>query len=98
MVLTDLLAWRDAQIPQPEVLYWRTTTDLEVDFVLEAGGKLLAVEVKATSRPSPRDIRSLIAFRQEYPRQFHGALLLHTGEETQWLADGVLGVPWHRVL
>lgn len=58
----------------------------------------VATEVKATPRPSLRDIRSLVAFRDEYPRRFHGALLLHDGDQTEWLADGILGVPWHRVL
>jgi hypothetical protein len=24
--------------------------------------------------------------------------LLHTGEDVQWLAEGVLAVPWHRVI
>jgi len=98
IVLTDLLAWRDSQIPQPEVLYWRTTTDLEVDFVVEHKDKLLAIEVKATTKPVRADTRSLIAFRDEYGSRVHGALLLHGGQETEWLADGVLAVPWHQVI
>ena len=98
LVLTDLLAWRDSQIPSPEVLYWRTTTDLEVDFVVEQKNRLLAIEVKATTRPVRADARSLIAFRDEYGSQVHGGLLLHGGEETEWLADGVLAVPWHQVV
>ena len=98
LVLTDLLAWRDAQIPQPEVLYWRTTTDLEVDFVVEQRSKLLAVEVKATTKPSRGDVRSLTEFRDEYGKKFHGGLLLHAGHDVQWIADGILALPWHRVI
>ena len=41
----------DSRIPAPEVLYWRTTTDLEVDFVLQTGNRLLPIEVKATGTP-----------------------------------------------
>jgi predicted AAA+ superfamily ATPase len=98
LVLADLLAWRDGQIPRPEVLYWRTTTDLEVDFVVESGGALLAIEVKATTRPGASDVRGLRAFRDEYPDLFAGGLLLHDGSETQWLSDRILAIPWHRVL
>jgi hypothetical protein len=98
LVLADLLAWRDAQIPRPEVLYWRTATDLEVDFVIEQRGRVVPIEVKATTRPSTADVRSIAAFRDEYPDLFHGGLVLHAGDEIQWLSDRILGVPWHRVM
>lgn len=98
LVLLDLLAWRDAQVPRPEILYWRTTTDLEVDFVIEHRGGLIPIEVKAGPRPGAGDLRALQAFRDEYPDLFGGGLLLHTGTETQWLSDRILAAPWHRVM
>ena len=98
LVLVDLLVWRDSQIPAPEVLYWRTTTDLEVDFVIETAGRLLPIEVKATASPGYSDTRSLRAFREEYPDRFIGGLLLHGGTETQWMSERILAVPWWRVL
>ncbi|MCY3597637.1 MAG: ATP-binding protein [Rhodospirillales bacterium] len=98
LVLSDLLVWRDSQIPAPEVLFWRTATDLEVDFVLETRGGLLPVEVKAATSPGFADIRGLRAFREEYRDQFVGGLLLHGGNQTQWMSDEILAVPWWRVL
>lgn len=97
VILGDLLAWRDAQIPRPEILYWRTTAGLEVDFVIEHRGKLLPIEIKSTARPATSDVRGLVAFREEYRRKCAGALLLHCGDTVQWLANGVLAVPWHHV-
>ncbi len=98
LVLSDLLVWRDSQIPAPEVLFWRTATDLEVDFVLETRGGLLPVEVKATTSPGFADTRGLRAFREEYRDRFVGGLLLHGGGQTQWMSDEILAVPWWRVL
>ena len=98
LVLSDLLAWRDCQIPAPEVLFWRTTTDLEVDFVVESGNRLLPIEVKATSNPGYAHTRGLRAFRQEYTDQFIGGLLLHCGNHSQWMSDRILAVPWWKVL
>ena len=98
LVLLDLLVWRDSRVPAPEVLYWRTTTDLEVDFVVEIGGHLLPVEVKASADPGYSDTRGLRAFREEYPEQFIGGLLLHGGSETRWMSEHILAVPWWRVL
>lgn len=98
LVLSDLLVWRDSQIPAPEVLFWRTATDLEVDFVLETRGGLLPVEVKAATSPGFADTRGLRAFREEYRDQFVGGLLLHGGSQTHWMSDEILAVPWWRVL
>jgi hypothetical protein len=55
LVLADLTAWRDAQFTKPQILYWRTASDHEVDFVIEYQRRVLPIEVKATSRPSGRD-------------------------------------------
>lgn len=98
LVLMDVLAWRDSQIPRPEILFWRTISDLEVDLVIEHRGGLLPIEVKAGGRPGPGDFRALEAFRDEYPDLFSGGLLLHDGHEVQWLSRGILAAPWHGVV
>ena len=97
LVLADLLVWRDGQVPSPGVFYWRTTTDREVDFVIECGERVLAVEVKAAAARYA-DTTGLRLFREEYRERFAGGLLLHGGTEMQWMADGVLAVPWWRIL
>lgn len=98
LVLADLLAWCDGQVPRPELLYWRTTSEREVDFVIELGERLLAIEVKAGVQPGYGDSAGLRLFREEYGERFAGGLLLHGGEETQWLVEDILATPWWRVL
>jgi len=98
LVFQDLLAWRDARTDRAEVTYWRTALGEEVDFVVEAGGHLLPIEIKATTRPRLADARHLLAFRSEYGRKARAGLLLHTGTATEWLASGILATPWWRVL
>lgn len=98
LVLTDLVAWRDAQVDPPQILYWRTRAGAEVDFVIEHGSKLLPIEVKSTHRPRTTDAQGLLAFREEYGDRVRGALLLHGGDSTFWISKDVLAAPWWRVL
>lgn len=98
LVLNDLLAWRDARVDRVELAYWRTTIGEEVDFLIEAGGKLLPIEVKATAKPRLADCAHLRTFRQEYGRKARAGILLHTGGTVEWLTPDVLAVPWWRVL
>ena len=84
LVLHDLLAWRDARVARAELGYWRTTIGEEVDVVIEAGGKLLPIEVKASASPRLADCAHLPSF--------------HTGSSVEWLTPDVLAAPWWRVI
>jgi hypothetical protein len=98
LVLNDLLAWRDSRTKPAEVLYWRTATGEEVDFVVEVDRKVIPIEIKATARPRVDDARHLKSFREEYTTRARPALLLHTGDRVEWLAPGILAAPWWRVI
>ncbi len=98
LVLNDLVAWRDARVERAELGYWRTTVGEEVDFVIETGGRLLPIEVKATAKPRLSDCSHLRTFRAEYGSQARSGLLLHTGTTLEWLAPDVLAVPWWKIL
>lgn len=98
LVLLDLLAWRDLQVPRPEVLYWRTAGGAEVDFVIDAGKRLLPIEVKASARVAPADAKGLETFLDEYGKRSDGGLLLYGGDEVFPLTRRVLAAPWWSVL
>jgi uncharacterized protein len=98
LVLLDIVAWRDARIDRAEVFYWRTATGQEVDFVIEAGSRLLPIEVKSSHRPRLADATHLRSFRAEYGKKARSGLLLHTGSTIEWLTPDVLAAPWWKVL
>src|SRR5690606_14429474 len=98
LILADLLAWREVAPADPQILFWRAHTGEEVDFVVEAGGRLLAIEVKASSRVRHDDARHLLTFRRQYGDAVHGAMILYTGDEVVRIAEGVLAAPWWCVL
>lgn len=97
LILGDLLAWTGTLADRADILYWRTTTGEEVDFVIERKGALLPIEVKASGRVSSRDARGITSFREEYGKKVLGGLVLYTGSESIWLSQGILAVPWWRV-
>ena len=98
LVLQDLLAWRDSRPVRADVLHWRTATGEEVDFVIEAQGALLPIEVKATGRPLLWHAANLRSFRAEYNETARPGLLLHGGNSLEWLTADILAAPWWKVL
>jgi predicted AAA+ superfamily ATPase len=99
LVAHDLLAWCSGQPAAPTLMYWRTAAGREVDFVVETrSGALLAIEVKATARPSSEDVGPLREFLDDYKDRVVGGLLLHRSDETFWISEQILAVPWWRVI
>jgi hypothetical protein len=98
VVLNDLLAWRDTRVDRVELGYWRTAIGEEVDVVIEAQGRLIPIEVKASTRPKLADTAGLRTFIAEYGKTARAGLLLHAGTTMEWLAPNVLAAPWWRVV
>ena len=62
-----LMVYASLKSPRVSVFHWRTSNGHEVDFVVEAGKRLLPIEVKTTSQPSGKDLRGLDVFLDTYP-------------------------------
>jgi len=73
--------------------FWRTKSGLEADFVL--GDGQVAIEVKGSSRVERKELRPLIAFREEYsPRQ----TLVVCNERVERIHDNIRILPWRVFL
>lgn len=64
LVFLELRSFLDYRRLDDELTYWRSRSQLEVDFVI---GSRIAIEVKAKSNVSPRDYRGLSALAEEIP-------------------------------
>ena len=93
MIYLHLRTHSQRLVPKPNIFYWRTTTGKEVDFVLEWGRKLLAVEVKLSRKPQFSDTETLRLFMDEYP-ETSACLLIHAGDEVTILHEKIAAIPW----
>ncbi len=66
----------------------------EVDVIAEfGGGRVVGIEVKSSSRVTPRDARHLSWLRDKLEDRFAAGVVLHTGQDTYELANKVLATP-----
>ena len=87
-----LLVYASLRTPGVSISHWRTSGGYEVDFVIESGKKLVPIEVKATSRPSGRDLRGLEVFLDTYPDAPFGILACQC-EAPRAVSSRVLAIP-----
>ncbi len=75
--LRKQLGWSEAR---PNLLHFRSHAGAEVDLVLEDGrGRVVGVEVKATSTPSSSDFKGLRALAETAGKAFVQGIVLHLG-------------------
>ena len=75
------------------ISYWRTTSGLEVDFIL--GDHQVAVEVKATPNASARHLKGLKSFADEYTVK---RKILVSLDPVPRKSGDILILPWSRFL
>lgn len=75
------------------ISYWRTSSQLEVDFIL--GSNQVAIEVQGTDNISNKHLRGLHAFMEEYTVQ--KAIVVCTEPLTR-IHDGIIIMPWQEFL
>lgn len=69
--------------------YWRTTSQIEIDFVL--GDHEVAIEVKGTNEANVRHLKGLKAFSEEYEVK---KLILISNDPRPRLVDNIQILPW----
>jgi predicted AAA+ superfamily ATPase len=86
-------AFRGAGL-EPPLSFWRASDGREVDLVIEYGGRVHAIEVKATDTPVPGHAASLAAFAALAGGATRAVLACRIGAPAP-LRPGVRAVPWH---
>jgi predicted AAA+ superfamily ATPase len=93
----NLTAVLEAHLPDAQLSYWHEQGRYEVDFVIEAGRRVFAIEVKAATRWGESDLAGLRAFLDRTPACV-AAVLAYNGREAVRLADRLWTIPMGQLL
>jgi len=91
--------WSDMRT---QLMHYRTSTGVEVDFVLEnRRGELIGIEVKAAATLGGKDFNGLRHLRETTPQQFRRGVVFYTGERIVRFDEQLVAVPlalfWSRL-
>lgn len=92
----SVLALIAYQQSETQVYYWRTVNGVEVDFILYGKTHLFAVEIKHAHVVHHTMLTGLRHFKEDYPMA--KCVLLYLGEQTRYLEDGTLIIPFVKGL
>jgi uncharacterized protein len=80
-VACELQRLIDSSSTRATLQWWRTSKDVEVDFVLEHDdGRLIAIEVKAARESKTEHFKGINAFQKAYEKRFHRGFVFHCAD------------------
>jgi predicted AAA+ superfamily ATPase len=83
-----------ASVNDAALYYFRTQNgDREIDFILEQGDRVIAVEVKTAPSVSGEDVRHLVWLKGAMGDRLADAIIINTGNTAYRRPDGIAVVP-----
>jgi len=95
LVAQHLRAWASYKTVPADLYYWRTKSGSEVDFILYGQDVFVALEVKRARQVHGTDLRTLKAFKEDYPEAT--VYLLYMGQD-RLVMSGVKCLPCEAFL
>lgn len=79
---------------EPQVYFWRTMAGTEVDMVVDAGTRLVPIEVKTSATPRPAMAAAIRTFQKDLQDKSLPGYILHPGDVTLPLGPGATALPF----
>ena len=89
--------WKRLQYIGGKLMYQRTKDGSEIDYIVDAEGSLIPMEVKWTEKPSMQDARHLLTFVEENRKCCSQGYIICRCEHLMKLHDRITAVPWFMI-
>jgi len=77
---------------RPHLYFWRTSTGVEVDLIVETAGKLIPIEIKMSATPDRLMARNIVSFRKDLYGKAEKGYVVHPGDVTFPLVRDVVAL------
>ena len=96
-VLSEIIKTLTHRGIDPQVYFWRTVAGTEVDIVVEAGARLVPIEVKLSATPRPSMASGVKTFQRDFGDKALEGYVVHPGDITLSLGSGITALPFSEL-
>lgn len=79
---------------EPRIYFWRTSSGMEVDIVVEVNGRLIPIEVKLSSTPRLVMAAGIKSFQESLGNKVGKGYIIHLGNIRLPLGPGITAIPF----
>lgn len=81
----------------PQLYFWRTSTGVEVDLLVEHNQRLIPIEIKLSATPRPDMANGIKSLRKDLGEQAGPGYVIHTGEIQLPLGEQIFSLPFKEL-
>ena len=81
----------------PLLYFWRTSTGVEVDLLVEDQNRLIPIEVKATATPKPQMAKPMASLKQDISTKVEKGFIIHLGDITLPMTEVATAIPFSNL-
>ena len=96
-VLSEIIKTLTHRGIDPQVYFWRTVAGTAVDSVIEAGAKLVPIEVKLSATPRSEMASALKTFQKDFGDKVLEGYVVHPGDITLSLGSDITALPFSKL-
>ncbi len=93
-IYDELLKANSSALQKVGLYYYRTTDKKEIDFILDYGQKVIAIEIKTSKSVSKSDFKHIYHLQKELPKFFDKGIVIYGGDTLLRLDEKMYAVPF----
>jgi predicted AAA+ superfamily ATPase len=78
----------------PKIYFWRTSSGIEVDFLIEEKNKIIPIEVKTSATPKKNMADAIVSLQHDLGDKVANGYIIHPGELALPLVPHVTAIPF----
>lgn len=92
-VLNELVKSNTSALNKAGIFYYGTTDKKEIDFILEFGERVMAIEVKASKSVSKKMFKHIYSLQKEIPDAFDKGIVFYGGDDFLKIDERMFAIP-----
>jgi hypothetical protein len=93
-VVCEIMRRLSGRGERPNLYFWKTATGVEVDLIVETGGRLLPIEIRTSATPDRLMARNIASFQKDFYGLAEKGYVVHPGDVALPLGPGVDALPF----
>ena len=93
-IFNELIKGNTSALKKAGLFYYGTTDKKEIDFILEFGQRVVAIEVKASKSVSQKMFKHIYSLQKEIPELFDKGIVFYGGDDFLKIDDNMYAIPF----
>jgi predicted AAA+ superfamily ATPase len=96
-IISEIFKRQSSYGIDPSIYFWRTSSGIEVDILVEVQGKLIPIEVKASSTPNIKMAKNIISLQKDLGKKISNGYIVNLRNKHFPITPKIKAIPFSNL-